>query len=322
MRVLGTAASVLVVVAGCAVEGDVDPLASASFAARVCADGPTVPGIDVSKWQGSIDWDSVAGDGVRYAFIRTNHGLGDLDEKYAFNWAEARRVGILRGTYQYFLPGEDAVEQAQLLIDRMGPLEDDDLPPVLDVEEADGQPPEVIREKIHAWMNHVEAELGVVPIIYTAKYFWQDGVGMPDDFLDHPLWVANYDVECPLIADPWLRWDFWQHTSTGRVAGISGNVDRNHFNGTEDDLLAFVASTRITEPEPDPDPDPDPEPEPDPNGDPEPEPEDPGPDPEDLGAGDPGAPSLVGCHAAGTGTRGSAAAFLALAFVIARRRRR
>ena len=140
-----------------------DLVDSRSLGVRVCADGPVVEGIDVSKWQGNIDWDSVANDGVMYALIRTNHGLDDLDEKYDYNWSEARRVGVLRGTYQYFLPSEDAVAQAQLLLDRMGPLQDDDLPPVLDVEEADGQPPEVIAEKIQMWMDHVEAALDVKP---------------------------------------------------------------------------------------------------------------------------------------------------------------
>jgi hypothetical protein len=78
-------------------------------------------------------------------------------------------------------------------------------------------------------------------MIYTPKYFWQDGVGAPADFVDYPLWIANYGVECPLIADPWPRWDFWQYTSSGDVAGVSGNVDRNVFNGTYEDLLAFAA---------------------------------------------------------------------------------
>ncbi len=229
---------VLVVTSGCVQE----PFDTGSQAdpVRVCPDGPTVEGIDVSKWQGAIDWDAVAASGVRYAFIRVNHGLDDIDEQFTYNWSEARRVGITRGAYQYFLPGEDAGEQAQLLLDLMGPLEEGDLPPVLDVEEADGDTPEEIRNDIHVWMEQVEETIGMKPVIYTAKYFWQDGVGMPSDFLAHPLWVANYEVDCPLIADPWSRWNFWQYTSSGSVSGISGNVDRDVFNGTEDDLSSLT----------------------------------------------------------------------------------
>ncbi len=137
---------VLLVLVGAAASGCADPgdpgeldaptTATATAEIRVCADGPTVEGIDVSKWQGEIAWDDVAAAGVTFAFIRTNHGLDILDEWYDFNWSEARRVGVLRGTYQYFAPEEDPIEQAELLLERMGPLEVGDLPPVLDVEEA------------------------------------------------------------------------------------------------------------------------------------------------------------------------------------------
>jgi len=121
--------------AGCAAPDETEVGESAAEV-RVCADGPVVEGIDVSKWQGEIDWDAVAGAGIRFAIIRTTHGLGTLDEWYDFNWSEARRVGVLRGTYQYFAPASDPVAQADLLLDRMGPLEEGDLPPVLDVEQA------------------------------------------------------------------------------------------------------------------------------------------------------------------------------------------
>jgi hypothetical protein len=113
---------------------------------------------------------------------------------------------------------------------------------VLDVESSDGQSAAVIVDRIQQWIDHVEAATGTKPIIYTAKYFWQDSVGAPDDFLDHALWVANYGPECPLIADPWPRWDFWQYTSSGSVPGIAGNVDRNEFNGTKADLMALTVT--------------------------------------------------------------------------------
>lgn len=228
-------------------------VAERDYEVRVCADGPVVEGIDVSKWQATIDWDPLADAGIRYAFIRTNHGLGIIDEKFDYNWAEARRVGILRGAYQYFAPEEDPIEQAELLLDMMGTLELDDLPPVLDVEESGGRSPTEIQAAIHIWMDHVEAAIGRKPIIYTAKYFWQDGVGAPDDFLDHPLWVANYQVDCPLIAEPWERWSFWQYSSTGSLPGVTTAIDRNHWNGTYEELVDFAIGA-------DPDPDPRPNP--------------------------------------------------------------
>jgi lysozyme len=281
----------LVLPLGACLAADDEPeLATTASEIRVCADGPTVEGIDVSYWQGAIDWDAVAADGVEYAFIRTSHGLGTIDTRYEYNWAEAQRVGLLRGTYQYFSPTEDVIAQADLVIDRLGgAMSDGDLPPVLDVEAADGATPEQIVAGIHTWSDRIEAALGVTPLIYTAKYFWQDSVGAPDDFLDHPLWIANYTTDCPLIADPWTRWDFWQYTSTGSVAGITGNVDRDVWNGTLDELRRFAWPNNEW-------------PGPDGGG------VRPGDDDDDTGAG--------GCNAAGTGS-GGALGFVALALALA-----
>jgi lysozyme len=293
-------AVLVLLTAGCIERADPDPTSETTSEIRVCADGPTVEGIDVSKWQGAIDWDAVASDGIAFAFIRTSHGLGYVDEYYDANWSEARRVGIVRGTYQYFAPGEDVIAQAELLLDRMGPLEPGDLPPVLDVEADDGLSPPEIVAAIHTWSDHVETRLGVKPIIYTAKYFWQDNVGAPDDFLEHPLWVANYNVTCPLIADPWARWDFWQYTSTGSVAGVAGNVDRDVWNGTLDDLAAFAWHPPV-----DPDPGPGEPIDDDPS-------DDPGDDPDDATVG--------GCSAGGGSPGGALALALALGLAFARRR--
>ena len=266
-----------------------DQVGSLTAEVRVCADGEIVEGIDVSKWQGHIDWDPVADAGIRFAFIRVNHGLADVDEQFDANWSEARRVGILRGAYQYFQPNDDATAQAQLLLSLMGELQPDDMPPVLDVEEADGESAASIQQKIHQWSDVVEAAIGRKPIIYTAKYFWQDGVGAPADFVDQPLWVANYGVDCPLIADPWPRWDFWQYSSTGSIPGISGNVDRDHWNGSYAGLVDFAMGVDPTDPTDPTDP-----------GPTDPGPTDPGPTdpgPTDPGPGNPDA--IGGCSSGG-----------------------
>lgn len=227
--------ALLVLTAGCAA----DSLGELEQAATVCARGPTLSGIDVSKWQGSIDWNQVAGSGVSFAFIRVNHGLDDIDERFAYNWAEARRVGIARGAYQYFLPNEDAVAQADLFLERMGPLEPGDLPPVLDVENTGGgMSPSAVAAQVGRWMDRVEPALGVKPIIYTGKYFWQDNV-QSSDFADHPLWIAYWNVTCPDLPDQWSDWLFHQTSDSGSVPGITGPVDTDVFNGSIDDLVAL-----------------------------------------------------------------------------------
>ncbi len=206
-------------------------------ALEVCADGATVRGIDVSKWQGDINWAAVAGDGVKYAFIRVSDGLRYHDEKFARNWAGARSNRVLRGAYQFFRPGQDPEDQADLLIARIREHGEMDLPPVIDVEATDGQNAQTIVDRVGRWIRRVEAELGVRPIIYSGKYFWQDNVGNSRAFRDYLLWHPQYtNARCPNIADAWADWAFWQFTSSGRVAGISGNVDVNRFNGTEEAL--------------------------------------------------------------------------------------
>jgi len=207
-----------------------------------CADGETVFGIDVSYYQGTIDWDAVAADGVEFAFIRVSDGLGYPDSQFQNNWQGAQAAGILRGVYQFFREDEDPVDQADYLLAQMGGLGDGDLPPVIDVESTDGAGPGEIVANVQEWIDHVEAATGRKPIVYTGKYFWQDNVGSTA-FSSYPLWAAHYGVTCPNIPDQWDDWTFWQYSSSGAVDGIAGNVDVNRFNGSWADLLALAEST-------------------------------------------------------------------------------
>lgn len=215
------------------VAGDYDVRAS------ICADGETLDGIDVSKWQGAINWNAVADDGIVFAFVRVSDGLQYIDEYFDDNWAAVHEVGIYGGVYQFFRPGQDPIAQAQLLLERMGPLGPDDLPPVIDVEATDGLPPAQVNAAVHAWVDHVEAALGVMPIIYTGKYFWQDNVGTAD-FADYPLWIAQYGPVCPDLPNQWNAWVFHQTSASGTVAGVSGDVDTNKFNGDLDRLKTWT----------------------------------------------------------------------------------
>ena len=214
------------------------PAAAAEQTLTVCPAGTTIPGIDVSKWNGTVNWSQVAAAGTGFVFIRVSDGLGYPDGTFATNWAEAKVHGIARGAYQLFRSDENPVDEADYLINTMGPLERYDLPPVIDVETADGQSPVTIATNVGTWIGHVESALGVTPIIYTNTSFWLASVGS-STFADHPLWIANWDVTCPNLPTPWTNWQFWQHSSTGTVSGISGNVDLDWFNGDAAALQAF-----------------------------------------------------------------------------------
>lgn len=219
-----------------------DPPAG-TIEARRCADGPTLTGVDVSDYQGSVDWSRVRNDGIAFAFVRVSDGLNYRDSRFAANWSGARGAGLVRSAYQFFRPGQDATAQADLLIDAIGALAPGDLPPAIDVEATSGLSAATIAARAQVWSDRVEARLGVKPIVYTGKYFWEDSVGASSRFVDQPLWVAQYTSQCPDLPAPWARWAFWQYTDSGAVDGIAGGVDTNRFNGSRADLEALARQT-------------------------------------------------------------------------------
>ncbi len=210
------------------------------FGGGICADDETVFGIDVSYYQGNIDWNAVAADGVEYAIVRVSHSTQFFDPEFYDNLEGSRAAGIHTGVYQYFEPDEDPIAQADLLLDALGQMQPGDLPPVIDVESTGGQSPAAVASAVRAWVDHVEAALGVRPIIYTGHYFWQDNVASAE-FGSYPLWIAWYGVECPgNVPTGWSQWAFHQYCDCGSVQGISGAVDVNRFNGSLADLGAFA----------------------------------------------------------------------------------
>ena len=175
-------------------------------AGAVCAPGETLFGIDVSYYQGNIDWNAVANDGVQFAIIRVSHSTQFFDPEFDANLAGSRAAGIHTGVYQYFEPNEDPIAQADLLLDALGPLQPGDLPPMIDVESTGGLGPGAINDAIHAWIDRVEGQLGVKPIVYSGYYFWNDNVGSTD-FGEYPLMLPWYGVDCP--GNVPAGWDMW-----------------------------------------------------------------------------------------------------------------
>jgi MYXO-CTERM domain-containing protein len=234
---------VCVAMAGCAVEEmAAEPnTSSVDQSVFVCGVGPTIKGIDVSKYQPMINWQDVAADGVEFAFIRVSDGTMFPDAFFDSHWAGSRAAGIKHGAYQFFRPSEDPIQQANMLLAKINStMEPDDLPPVIDVEDNDDQPAAVIVSKMQQWIDHVEAAIGRPPIVYTNRPFWRDSVGGAD-FSAHPLWHAQYTTApCPNIAPEWPTWHIWQYSESGTVAGTTGGIDMNRWNGTRASFDAFL----------------------------------------------------------------------------------
>ena len=195
-----------------------------------------IHGIDVSKYQEMIAWDAVSAMQVRriklgFVFIKATEGIGNVDPQFKRNWKKAKDAGMIRGAYHFFLSTKDGRMQAENFIKTVD-LRTGDLPPVLDVEQTYGVPREVIKSEMKEWLNIVETNYNVKPIIYTNIDFYKQNLG--SDFDDYPLWVAHYyQPRQPRIKRDWV---FWQHNDNGRVNGVLSPVDFDVFSG---DSVAF-----------------------------------------------------------------------------------
>ncbi len=191
---------------------------------------PSVKGIDVSYYQGTINWTSVKNAGYSFAFARVSDGTGTIDSKFAANWSGIKSAGMVRGVYQFFRPNQDAAAQANLLLSKIGTLGAGDLPPVIDVEVTGGVSGSTVVSQVKIWLDIVRKATGKTPIVYTAKYFW-DALPNTSSLGPVTLWVANWGVSSPALPNLWSTWTFWQYSATGSVPGISGDVDMDYFNG-------------------------------------------------------------------------------------------
>ena len=186
-------------------------------------------GIDVSHYQGRIDWRAVEAEGIGFAYMKATEGATFTDPTFRRNWAAAGETRIVRGAYHRFRAGRDGAAQADHFLAVVS-LREGDLPPVLDVESTDGVSDARLVRGVRAWLAEVERRTGKRPIVYTKPGFRRAHLGTALD--DYPLWIAEYGVDSPSV-DPW---HFWQHSERGRVAGIANAVDLDRFNGSHAEL--------------------------------------------------------------------------------------
>lgn len=213
-----------------------------------------VHGIDVSKWQGPIDWEAARAGGVAFVFIKATEGGDLLDDRFRENWEGARRAGIPRGAYHFTFWCRPMYQQIEWF-KRHVPRDPDALPPVLDVEwnfQSPTCPRRVPREvalsKMREFLVAMERHYGKRPIIYADIKFHRE-ILANGEFADYPYWVRSVR-DLPQARYPGRRWAFWQYTATGRVPGVRGPVDRNVFAGTRSQWEALVSSGFRAQPEP------------------------------------------------------------------------
>ena len=194
-----------------------------------------LPGIDVSHYQGVIDWSKVKAAGIQFAYLKATQGASYSDPLLKANVDGANAAGIPFGLYHVFLglAGSDQVANFIAAVQTFNPS----LPMWFDIEP--GSVTDATNAEMQAVIQCLAGELGQV-VIYCSPSIadqWLDD----SDYAVYPLAIAHYDVPQPRIPKPWTTWQFWQHSCTGTVDGISTSVDLDWFNG--DDLGLILKGT-------------------------------------------------------------------------------
>jgi GH25 family lysozyme M1 (1,4-beta-N-acetylmuramidase) len=200
-----------------------------------------VPGIDVSRYQGTIDWAQVAASGQRFVIAKATEGLFTVDPTYATNRAGAMAAGLVFGAYHFARPDlhpNDPIGEADHFVDtaQLGP---GNIVPVLDLERSGDLTQAQLTAWILAWLGEVAARTGVRPMVYTSPNGWANRTGDTTAVADAGytlLWIANWFVLEPTVpANDWQGngWAFWQYSNCGTVPGISGCVDLDWYKSSD-----------------------------------------------------------------------------------------
>lgn len=205
-----------------------------------------VHGVDVSRYQGDVDWSRAATSGVNFAFIKATEGAEVADPMFQANWQRTAAVGLPRGAYHFYYFCRTGAEQAQWFIQN-APREPGALPPVLDIEWTQSRNcpirpgPDEVRAEATSFLTILTQHYGQRPIIYTSVDFWNDNA----------LWqLGGYEFWLRSVADHPHKtfagqdFTFWQYTGTGLAPGFNGQVDLNAFGGSERQWANWLATHR------------------------------------------------------------------------------
>lgn len=201
-----------------------------------------VRGVDVSAYQGEIDWEILAAQDISFAFIKATEGSTFVDKHFARNFAHAQETPLAVGAYHFFSYDSPGKTQAENFISNVVPFEGM-LPPVIDLEfygdkaknpPARAQVDAELRDMIAALTDHY----GMPPIIYATEKSY--ALYLEGGYADCDIWIRNV-VSRPRISDG-RPWTFWQYTNRARLKGYEGEekfIDVNVFSGSEAEFAAY-----------------------------------------------------------------------------------
>lgn len=202
--------------------------------------GTSLRGLDVSHYQGKIDFQKIKDEGYSFVICKASDGR-QFDSTYKANAEAARAVGLVVGAYHFFRFDIDTLAQMDVLIAMVGQHRVGDLPPTIDIEWSEGyktMTSDISREAMLA-LKYLKAKLGITPMVYTSAAFFVD----EDDFAEwkqFPLWVASFRTDFAIIPSCWDTFTFWQQTDKRISQGITNNFGADVFNGNMADLMTMT----------------------------------------------------------------------------------
>lgn len=205
-----------------------------------------VRGIDVSHYQGEIDWSVIAEQNISFAFLKATEGSTYVDETFLYNFNSARQNGVPVGAYHFFSYDSSGKTQAENFIKNVIPF-DGMLPPVIDIEfygnkEEDPPSKEAVDTELAAFISAIEKHYGLKPILYATEITYE--LYLADDYAEYDIWIRNVTGK-PSLSDG-REWTFWQYTNRGRLDGYEGEeefIDINVYKGSKEDFNNYPRYT-------------------------------------------------------------------------------
>lgn len=201
-----------------------------------------VRGVDVSSYQGEIDWAVLAAQDIDFAYIKATEGSGHVDPCFSSNWAGASAAGLRAGAYHFLSFDSPGETQAANFIAAVTPSEGM-LPPAVDLEfygDYIRRPPsaELVRSILEPVLERLRAEYGVCPVVYATERSY--ALYLADGGYDCDLWIRSVR-RAPALSGG-VDWAFWQYTSRAVLPGYSGEerfIDLNVFRGTAGEFQSY-----------------------------------------------------------------------------------
>lgn len=207
-----------------------------------------VKGVDVSAYQGTIDWDVLAKQEITFAFIKATEGSSHQDSRFEENWKNAQKTSLRIGAYHFFSYDSDGYSQAQNFISTV-PVLEGALPPVVDIEfygENKKNPPskEAVLPILNTFLAQLEEHYGEKPILYATMKSYD--LYLSGEYQEYPLWIRNV-LRFPKLPDE-QKWSFWQYSHRERLEGYQGVekfIDMNVWNGTTESFQNYANSGKM-----------------------------------------------------------------------------